>query len=215
MMQQNTKVLKWQYQVKKYFGLLSRFFSRRRMGSKCWFSNIYLWTLFNFSERYVRPRIVKFVQQRRLIEKYLLVFKYSRIEKFSSIQVFKYSSVQVFKYSSIQIFKSFQVFKYLRPNVTAGLSRRATGPDPEHPDGGLQSRATGGLQDGNCPCSEVTFLSHNYNNVLLVKFLWVVVEIFMTSSKLKLPKSPGWCWNQTASRFRKRFVWKPRSTLGR
>ena len=114
MIQQNTKVLKWQYQVKKYFGLLSRFFSRRRMGSKCWFSNIYfnyLWTLFNFSERYARPRIVKFVQQRRLIEKYLLVFKYSRIETFSSIQVFKCSSFQVFKYSNIQEFSSIQVFK--------------------------------------------------------------------------------------------------------
>ena len=54
---------------------------------------------------------------------------------------------------------------------TAGLPRGAAGLDPEHPDGGLQSRATGGLQDGNCPCSEVTFLSHNYKNVLLVKFL--------------------------------------------
>ena len=83
-----------------------------------WFSNIYfhyLWTLFNFSERYARHRIVKFVQQRRLIEKYLAVFKYSSIQQFSSIQV----------------------FKYLRPNVTAGLPRWATGLDPEHPDGGL------------------------------------------------------------------------------
>ena len=86
--QQNTKVLTWQSRVEKYFGLLSRYFSRRRVGSKCWFSNIYyhyLCTWINFSERYARPRIVKFVQQRR----YSPVFKYSSIQQFSNIQVFK------------------------------------------------------------------------------------------------------------------------------
>ena len=86
--QQNTKVLLWQSRVEKYFGLLSRYFSRRRVESKCWFSNIcyhYLCTWINFSERYARPRIVKFVQQRR----YSPVFKYSSIQQFSNIQVFK------------------------------------------------------------------------------------------------------------------------------
>ena len=34
-------------------------------------------------------------------------FKYSSIQVFVSIQVFKYLSIQVFKYSSLQVFKVF------------------------------------------------------------------------------------------------------------
>ena len=36
-----------------------------------------------------------------------------------------------------------------------GLPGGAAGPDPKHPNGGLQPRTTGGLSDGDCPRSKV------------------------------------------------------------